>query len=158
MIISLIAAVGKNNELGKNNDLIWHLDGDLPFFRKVTTGKTVIMGRKTFESLPKALPHRRNIVLSSDNTYVAEGAEVFTSKEKILEEVINDEEVFIIGGASVYSLFLPFADRIYLTEAEAEDSEADVYFPDFDKSLFTRRSIDFGGTDIKYEHVLYERI
>lgn len=158
MIISLIAAVGKNNELGKNNSLIWHLDGDLPFFKKVTTGKTVIMGRKTFESLPKALPNRRNIVLTTDENYKAVGAEVFTSKEKILEEVKNEAEVFIIGGASVYALFLPFADRIYLTEADAEDSEADVYFPVFDKSLFKRKSIDFGGTDIKYEHVLYEKI
>lgn len=158
MILSIIAAVGKNNELGKNNDLIWHLDGDLPFFRKVTTGKTVIMGRKTFESLPKALPNRRNIVLTSDNTYTADGADVFSDFRKVLEEVKDEEEVFVIGGGSIYSLFLPFAERIYLTEAEAEDSEADVFFPEFDKSLFRRISIDFGGTDIKYEHVLYEKI
>lgn len=157
MILSLIAAVGENYELGKNNDLIWHLDGDLPFFRRVTTGKTVIMGRKTFESLPKALPKRRNIVLTSDKNYVAEGAEVFTDFKEILEKVKNEDEVFIIGGGSVYALFMPFADRIYLTEAQAHDSEADTYFPHFDKELFERKSIDFGGTDIKYEHVLYEK-
>lgn len=157
MILSLIAAVGENYELGKNNDLIWHLDGDLPFFRKVTTGKTVIMGRKTFESLPKALPKRRNIVLTTDASYVAEGAEVFTDFGEILESVKSEEEVFIIGGGKVYALAMPLADRIYLTEAEASDSEADTYFPSFDKSLFERKSIDFGGTDIKYEHVLYEK-
>lgn len=157
MILSLIAAVGKNYELGKNNDLIWHLDGDLPFFRKVTTGKTVIMGRKTFESLPKALPKRRNIVLTKDAGYVAEGAEVFTDFERVLDEIKGEEEAFIIGGASIYSLFMPFADRIYLTEAEASDDSADVYFPRFDKSIFDRESIDFGGTDIKYEHVLYKK-
>lgn len=157
MILSLIAAVGENYELGKNNDLIWHLDGDLPFFRRVTTGKTVIMGRKTFESLPKALPKRRNIVLTSDKNYVAEGAEVFTDFKEILENVKNEDEVFIIGGGSVYALYMPYADRIYLTEAQARDSEADTYFPHFDKKLFERKSIDFGGTDIKYEHVLYEK-
>ena len=158
MILSLIAAVGRNNELGKNNSLIWRLDGDLPFFRRMTTGKTVIMGRKTFESLPKALPNRRNIVLTSNEEYEAEGAEVFTDFHKVLESVKDEEEVFVIGGGKVYSLFLPFADRIYLTEADAEDSEADVYFPELDKSLFKRKSIDFGGTDIKYEHVLYEKL
>lgn len=157
MILSLIAAVGENNELGKNNDLIWHLDGDLPFFRKVTTGKTVIMGRKTFESLPKALPKRRNIVLTTDSSYSAEGAEVFTDYKKIFEEIKNDEEAFIIGGGMVYSLFLPFADRIYLTEAKASDNEADTYFPSFDKNLFDRELIDIGGSDIKYEHVLYTK-
>lgn len=157
MILSLIAAVGENYELGKNNDLIWHLDGDLPFFRRVTTGKTVIMGRKTFESLPKALPKRRNIVLTTDSQYVAEGAEVFTDFKEILENVKNEDEVFVIGGGSVYTLFMPYADRIYLTEAQARDSEADTYFPRFDKELFERKSIDFGGTDIKYEHVLYEK-
>lgn len=158
MIISLIAAVGKNNELGKNNDLIWHLDGDLPFFRRVTTGKTVIMGRKTFESLPKALPKRRNIVLTLRQGYYAEGAEVFSSPEAALETVKDDEEVFVIGGGEIYALFMPLADRIYLTQADACDSEADTYFPDFDKSLYKRHSIDFGGTNIKYEHVLYEKI
>ena len=157
MILSLIAAVGENYELGKNNDLIWHLDGDLPFFRKVTTGKTVIMGRKTFESLPKALPKRRNIVLTKDKDYTAEGAEVFTDYKKVLDEIKNDDEAFIIGGASIYSLFMPYADRIYLTEAKASDDTADVYFPSFDKALFARESIDFGGTDIKYEHVLYRK-
>lgn len=158
MILSLIAAIGENYELGKNNDLIWHLEGDLPFFRRVTTGKTVIMGRKTFESLPKALPKRRNIVLTSDENYIAEGAEVFTDFNEILEAVDDEEEVFIIGGGSVYALFMPYADRIYLTEAEASDSSADVYFPQFDKSAFKRETIDFGGTDIKYEHVLYSKL
>ena len=158
MSISLIAAVGKNYELGKNNDLIWRLDGDLPFFKRVTMGKTVVMGRKTFESMPKALPGRKNIVLTKDVNYSADGITVFSDYKKILEEIKSEEETFIIGGASIYSLFLPFADKIYLTEADASDSSADVYFPLFDKEKFKRKSIDFGGTDIKYEHVLYEKI
>ncbi len=156
-MISLIAAVGENYELGKNNALIWHLDGDLPFFKRVTSGKTVVMGRKTFESLPKALPDRKNIVLSSDGQYRACGAQVITDYREVLAENSENEEIFIIGGGSVYALFLPYAERIYLTEAKASDSGADTFFPHFDKPLFTRKSLGFGGTDIKYEHVLYER-
>ena len=157
MTLSMIAAIGRNNELGKNNDLIWHLDGDLPFFKKVTMGKPVIMGRTTFFSLPKALPGRQNIVLTFPPLFEAPGITTVLTPEEALDLVKDEEEVFIIGGASIYKLFLPQADRLYLTEAEAEDPEADVYFPAFDKSEWTRTVIDEGGTDIPYVHVLYER-
>ena len=158
MTLSMIAAIGKNNELGKNNDLIWHLDGDLPFFKKVTMGKPVIMGRNTYLSLPKALPGRQNIVLTFPPLFEAPGVTAVLTPEEALALVKDAEEAFIIGGASVYKLFLPMADRLYLTEAEAEDDTADVYFPDFDKSEWTRTVIDEGGTDIPYVHVLYERL
>lgn len=158
MTVSLIAAVGKNYELGKNNDLLWHLDGDLPFFKRVTMGKSCIMGLNTFRSLPKALPGRKNIVLCYPEKQELEGALPVLSIPEALEIVKDEDEVFITGGASVYKQFIDMADRVYLTEAEAEDDTADVYFPQFDKSLFTRTVIDEGGTDIKYVHVLYERI
>lgn len=158
MTISMIAAIGKNYELGKNNDLIWHLDGDLPFFKKTTMGKTVIMGRNTFFSLPKALPGRKNIVLTFPPVFEAAGATTVLSIDEALEMVKDEDEVFIIGGASLYAQFIDKADKLYLTEAEAEEPTADVYFPKFDKSLFTKTIIDEGGTDIKYVHVLYERI
>lgn len=158
MTLSMIAAIGKNNELGKNNDLIWHLDGDLPFFKKVTMGKPVIMGRNTYLSLPKALPGRQNIVLTFPPLFKAPGVTAVLTPEEALALVQDAEEAFIIGGASVYKLFLPMADRLYLTEAEAEDDTADVYFPEFDKSEWTRTVIDEGGTDIPYVHVLYERL
>ncbi len=158
MTLSMIAAIGKNNELGKNNDLIWHLDGDLPFFKKVTMGKPVIMGRNTYLSLPKALPGRQNIVLTFPPLFEAPGVTAVLTPEEALALVKDAEEAFIIGGASVYKLFLPMADRLYLTEAEAEDDTADVYFPEFDKSEWTRTVIDEGGTDIPYVHVLYERL
>ena len=157
MILSMIAAIGRNNELGKNNDLIWHLDGDLPFFKKTTMGKSVIMGRNTFFSLPKALPGRKNIVLTFPPLFDAPGAVTVLTPEDALDLVKDEDEVFIIGGASVYKLFIDRADRLYLTEAEAEDDTADVYFPAFDKKEWTRTVIDEGGTDIKYVHVLYER-
>ncbi len=157
MTLSMIAAIGKNRELGKNNDLIWHLDGDLPFFKKVTMGKSVIMGRNTFFSLPKALPGRKNIVLTFPPVFEAPGVTCVLTPDEALNMVKDEDEAFIIGGASVYALFIDKADKLYLTEAEAEDDTADVYFPAFDKNEWARTVIDEGGTDIKYVHVLYER-
>lgn len=137
MSIEMIAAVGKNNELGKNNDLIWHFKEDMQFFKKTTLGATVIMGRKTFESLPKALPKRRNIVISKNIDFKAEGAEVVDSIEKAIE-LTKEDKAFIIGGASIYKAFLPYAKAIYLTEIEAICEAADTYFPSFNKSDYSR--------------------
>lgn len=158
MSISMIAAVGKGLELGKNNDLIWHFKEDMKFFKETTMGHTVIMGRKTFESLPKALPNRRNIVISTNADYVAQGAEVVTS----LEEAINltkNEEAFIIGGGRIYKEFLPLSDKLYLTEIDAECEDADTYFPIFNKSEFKREVINNYDVDgVKFSHILYKRI
>ncbi len=137
MSISMIAAVGKNGELGKNNDLIWHFKEDMQFFKRTTIESTVIMGRKTFESLPKALPKRRNIVISGNPDYFAEGAEVVKSVEEAVN-ITKHEKVFIIGGASIYKAFLPCCDNIFLTEIESDCHEADTYFPDFDKGKYSR--------------------
>ncbi|MBQ7637375.1 MAG: dihydrofolate reductase [Clostridia bacterium] len=156
-MISMIAAVGKNGELGKNNGLLWRLDGDLPFFKRVTMGKSVIMGRKTFESLPKALPGRKNIVITSNESFEAEGVKRASSPEEALKMCEGEEEVFIIGGGRIYSEFIGTAQRLYLTEAEAEDETADTYFPVFDHEKWVSTVIDEGGTQIKYRHVLYER-
>ena len=146
MSIEMIAAVGKNYELGKNNDLIWHFKEDMQFFKKTTTGSAVIMGRKTFESLPKVLPNRRNIVISSNSEYTAEGAEVVSSIEKAIELIKNDK-AFIIGGASIYKAFLPYAKAIYLTEIEAECPDADAYFPQFNKDNYTREVLGTSKAD-----------
>ncbi len=157
MNVSMIAAVGRNLELGKNNALLWRLEGDLPFFKRVTMGKTVIMGRKTYESMGRALPGRRNIVITHDPYFSAPDAETAASPGKALDLCAADEEVFVIGGGQIYKAFLPLAKRIYLTEAEAEDPEADTYFPAFDKAKWERTVLDEGGGEIKYLHVLYER-
>ena len=140
MSISMIAAVGKNNELGKNNDLIWHFKEDMQFFKSVTTGATVVMGRKTFDSLPKALPNRRNIVISGNPNYQAQGAEVVKSVEEAVD-ITKDEKVFIIGGASIYKAFLPCCEEIYLTEIKAECEDAETYFPEFNKNDYSREVI-----------------
>lgn len=158
MAISMIAAVGKNRELGKNNDLIWHFKDDMKFFRETTTGNTVVMGRKTFESLPHALPNRRNVVITSNKDYSAEGAEVVGSVNEALELTKNDN-VFIIGGGKIYSEFLKIADKLYLTEIDAECKDADTFFPEFNKADYTSEKLtDFTVDGVHFAHVLYTKI
>ena len=160
MNISMIAAIGKNNELGKNNDLIWHLKGDLKFFKELTTNHIIVMGRKTFESLPKMLPNRHHIVISSNSNFNEE-IEVFNNIGSFLEKYKDyKEEIFIIGGSSIYKLFLDLANKLYLTEIEAEDERAEVYFPTFDKTLWDKEYISESKEEdnIKYRHVLYRRV
>ena len=137
MAICMIAAVGKNLELGKGNDLIWHFKDDMAFFKETTMGSSVIMGRKTFESLPKALPRRKNIVITTRKDYEAEGATVVNSIENALKEVDSDN-AFIIGGGDIYKQFLPMADKLYLTEIEAECDDAQVFFPAFNKDEYEK--------------------
>ena len=156
--ISIIACVGKNLELGKKNDLIWHLPNDLKYFKKVTSGKTVIMGRRTFESLPSVLPKRRNIVLQLPHESNIEGVEIFNDIPSILEDVKNEEEVFIICGASIYRQFLEYANKLYLTEVNEKCSDAEVYFPKFDKRRYKKIVIGSDSDNgVKYNFVVYER-
>ena len=157
MSIEMIAAVGKNYELGKNNDLIWHFKEDMQFFKKTTTGSAVIMGRKTFESLPKALPNRRNIVITTNGAYKAEGAEVVGSIEEAIE-LTKSENAFIIGGASIYKAFLPYAKAIYLTEIDASCPDAQTYFPEFNKDEYLREILNSSGENgIDFSFVKYTK-
>lgn len=157
MSVSMIAAVGKNLELGKNNDLIWHFKEDMKFFKDTTMGHTVVMGRKTFESLPKALPGRKNIVISSNAQYQAQGATVVTSVEEALQ-IADNEEVFVIGGGKIYAEFLPYADKLYLTEIDAECEDADTYFPQFNKSEYIKEIINYYDIDgVEFYHVVYKK-
>ncbi|MCR4920886.1 MAG: dihydrofolate reductase [Bacteroidaceae bacterium] len=130
-MISIIAAVARDGAIGFHNKLIYWLPDDLRRFKSLTTGHTIVMGRRTFESLPKgALPNRRNIVLSRSNR-VFEGAEVFPTLDDALRATAADDEVFIIGGASLYAQALPVADRLCLTEIDDTPSQADAFFPTF---------------------------
>lgn len=157
MNISMIACVGKNLELGKNNDLIWHLPNDLKFFKKTTLGKTVIMGRRTFMSLPGVLPKRRNIVLMLPTEEPIDGVDIYYDIPSLLKD-LGDEEVFIIGGASIYKQFLPYAKRLYLTEVSESCADASVYFPSFDKKLYNKAILgENSDNGINYQFVLYER-
>ena len=132
-IISLVVAVAKNRAIGKDNHLLCHLPEDMRHFHEVTLGKPVIMGRKTWESLPEAfrpLPGRHNIVVSRNAAYQAEGATVATSLEEALAQAGNADQVSIIGGADIFRLALPIADILDMTEIEA-DFDADTFFPEF---------------------------
>lgn len=159
MKFKMIAAIGQNLELGKNNDLIWNLPGDLKFFKEVTTGHTVLMGKNTFYSLPKVLPNRKNIVITDkhiDNNEI----EQYRSLEEFYDKYQDsDEVVFIIGGGMMYRQFIDKALELYLTEIDASDDEAETYFPSFDKSNYEKeiiRSNEDNG--IKYTHVVYKKI
>ncbi len=130
MSFTIIVAVAQNNAIGKNNDLLWHISGDLKRFKEITSGHTIIMGRKTFFSLPKgALPNRRNIVITDCPDDCCPGAEIVGSIEEAIDVCGNETENFIIGGGMIYTQFLPIADKIYLTVVK-KDYDADVFFPE----------------------------
>lgn len=128
MMVSLVVAIAENNAIGKNNQLLWHLPADLKHFKQITSGHTVIMGRKTFDSIGKPLPNRRNIVITRNDRLQAEGIEFVKSLQEALTLTAGDDEVFIIGGAEIYKQSLALADRIYLTRIH-QRYEADTFFP-----------------------------
>jgi len=156
-MISMISSVGKNRELGKKNNLIWHFKEDMKFFKDTTMDHTVIMGLNTYNSLPGDLPGRHIIVVSF---VPVDGVEYVNDIESILERYENsEEEVFICGGASIYKQFLPHANKLYLTEIDAEDDEADTFFPEFDKSEWNRTEIsEYMQDGISFKMYLYEKI
>ena len=130
-MISLISAIGRNNELGKGNDLLWKLPADMEHFKKITSLHTVLMGRKTFESIGHPLPNRRNIVITRDVNYRKEGIEIAHSLSEALDMVGNNqEEIFIIGGGDLYTQTMPIADKLYITHIDAEDKDANTFFPE----------------------------
>lgn len=131
--LSMIAAVADNGVIGKENALPWHLPDDLKHFKALTVGKTVIMGRKTYDSIGRALPRRRNIVITTNPGWHADDVDAVTSLSDARRISANDGETMIIGGAAIYALALPFADRIYLTQIHA-DVAGDTGFPKLDMS------------------------
>lgn len=133
MIISLIAAVGRNGVIGTDNKLPWKLSADLKRFRAITSGKPVIMGRKTFESIGKPLPNRTNIIITRDENYKAEGCVVVNSANGALDAAKGSEEIMVIGGEQIFRIFLSQANRMYLTLIE-KDFEGDAYFPEYNKN------------------------
>ena len=157
--ITMIAAIGKNRELGKNNDLIWHLKEDMKFFKDQTMGKPIVMGRKTFESLPKLLPGRKHIILTKQKLDVPEDVLLFHNKEGVLDYIKSyQEEVMIIGGASIYKEFLEDSNKLVLTEIDDEDKTADTYFPYFDKNEWLKEELSTEEeNNIKYKHIIYTR-
>ncbi|MEQ1587119.1 MAG: dihydrofolate reductase [Cyclobacteriaceae bacterium] len=165
MIISLIAAVSKNNVIGKNNDLPWHLPDDMKYFMQTTKEHYVIMGRKNYESIPekfRPLPNRTNIVVTRKKDFHAPNCIVVNSVEEGLRLAgPNQNELFIIGGSEIYKLGLPLANRLYLTEIDAV-IEGDTYFPEINKQEWKEISRKHHETDTRHAHafdfVIYEKI
>lgn len=159
-MISLIAAIGKNGELGKKNDLIWQLPGDLEFFKQTTLNHPIIMGYNTYLSIGRPLPKRRNIVIVNDKNLLNDAnLIIYDNMNELEKNEINEEEVFVIGGASLYNYFYNKADKMYLTLIDAEDKEAEVYFPNIDYSKWKQTELmKKEDNGIKYRHVLFERI
>ncbi len=160
-IISIIVAMAENRAIGNNNEMPWHLSADLKRFKALTSGHTVIMGRKTLESLPNGpLPKRRNIILSERLTEIPNGVEKAENIKQALTLVENETEVFIIGGGSIYEQFLGLADKLYLTIIEA-DYEADTFFPpiDFKAWEMTEKEVMDNDSQVNfvYRFETYER-
>lgn len=157
--ITIIAAAADNNEIGKDNKLIWHLSDDLKRFKRLTSGHAIIMGRKTFESFPKALPNRTNVIITRDKNYVAENAVVVHSLEEALQVTKEDTQPFIIGGGEIYKQALSVAHRVELTRVH-HTFDADTYFPELNKSWKeTAREDCFKDDkhDYDYSFISYER-
>ena len=161
-MISLIAAIGKNNELGRGNTLLWHMPADMKHFRDTTALHAVVMGRKTFESIGKPLPNRRNVVITRDANYKQKGVEIAHSLAGALDLFPDKkEEIFIIGGAEIYKQTMPIADKLYITHIDAEDSEADSFFPEIIPLVWNQISHKENEPDEKnpfaYAFSIYEK-
>lgn len=159
--LSIIVAVASNYAIGKNNDLLWHISDDLKHFKKITSGHPVIMGKKTYESLPiKPLPGRENIVLTDVAGEIIPGCTMVYSIPQILEHCKNKEECFVIGGGSVYNQFMPFAETLYITWVH-KTFEADVFFPDISEREWEKVEIEnhhCQENNFYYSFVTYKRI
>ena len=162
-MITIIAAVGNNNELGKDNDLIWYLPADLKRFKKRTTGHAIIMGRNTFESIGKPLPNRRTIIITRDTSYQKEGCEIVHSLEDAIALIADREDAFIIGGAQIYKEVMEkkLVDQLDITKVY-QDFDADVFFPPIDSSVWAEVSRENFLPDEKnlftYSFIKYQRV
>ena len=162
-MLSIVVAKAKNNIIGKDNKIIWHLPEDLKHFKNLTTGHTIIMGRKTFESLGKPLPNRKHIIFSQNPDFKVndENVEVVHSLLQIQDLIEGKEEAFVIGGAMIYNFLMPYVKKMYVTEIE-KDFDGDTFFPVIDGEVWKEVSREKGIKDeennMDYYFVTYERI
>ncbi len=160
-MLSIIVAKAKNNVIGKDNKLLWHLPADLKRFKELTTGHVIIMGRKTFESIGKILPDRKHIIFSNNPDFKVndENVEVVHSMLQIQEYIENNDENFVIGGAMIYNFLLPYVKKMYVTEIDKE-FEGDACFPRINPETWKEISREQGPEDeeLHYEYVVYEKM
>lgn len=152
-MISIIAAVGRNYVIGKDNKIPWYIPADFAYFKSKTMGHTIIMGRKTYQSIGKPLPGRKNVIITKDNEFKAEGCEICHSIEETLKYK-EQEEIFIIGGANIYKEFFNLADKLYITLID-KDFEGDTYFPTIDNEVWNLVSKTKGIKDEKNPYDYY---
>ena len=161
-MLSIILEKAKNNVIGKNNELIWHLSEDLKRFKKLTTGHTIIMGRKTFQALGRVLPERKHIIFSQNPDFKVDdpNVEIVHSMLQIQEYIENDEENFVIGGAMIYNLLMPYVTKMYVTQIDKE-FEGDAFFPRIDeekwKEIERIPGIKDEENSFNYEFITYEK-
>ncbi len=162
-MLSIIVAKAKNNIIGKNNELVWHLPEDLKHFKNLTTGHTIIMGRKTFESLEKVLPNRKHVIFSQNPDFKVkdENVEVVHSLLQIQDLIEGEEEAFVIGGAMIYNFLMPYVKKMYVTQIN-EEFDGDAFFPKIDERVWKKTSEEKGikneENKLDYEFITYERI
>ena len=158
-MFSIIVAVSENNVIGNDNKLIWHLPADLAYFKKVTMSKTIVMGRKTFESIGRPLPGRKNVVITRSHQFSHENVTVLQNPQSLLVQK-TAEELVIIGGAEIYRIFLPLADKIYFTRVH-HNFQGDAFFPEINRDEWIKKSEEFHSRDEKnaydYSFIVYER-
>ncbi|CAM2960466.1 dihydrofolate reductase [Hathewaya histolytica] len=161
-MLSIIVAIANNNVIGRNNKLIWHIPEDLKRFKRITKGKKIIMGRNTFESLPGVLPEREHIVLTRDKNYTVdnENVKIINNIEELDTYIKDDEEHFIIGGGTIYELFIPHSSNLYLTRIY-EDFKGDTFFPEYDEDqwelLESEKGLQNESNPYDYDYLTYKR-
>lgn len=161
-MLSTIVAIANNNVIGKDNKLIWHLPEDLKRFKQITTGKNIIMGRKTFESLGRVLPNRKHIILCNDMEMDIdnENVEILDDISKLDKYINSDEENFVIGGATIYKLLMTYVNKLYITKIN-QDFEGDVYFPEIKeaewKEISKEKGLKNDENPYDYEYITYVR-
>lgn len=156
-MIKIIVAISKNRVIGDSNRLIWNLPADLKRFKEITTGHPIVMGRKTYESIGRPLPNRRNIIITRDNSFEVEGCEVVNSIEEAL--LLTNNDCFIIGGGEIYKQTIHLSEKIYMTQVD-EEFEGDTSFPELDKSWYVSKEEVFQKDEKNphnYSFIFYER-
>jgi dihydrofolate reductase len=156
-IISVICAITQNRAIGKNNQLLWHIPEDFKHFKETTSGHPIIMGQRTYESIGRPLPNRTNIIITDDQSYQVEGCVIAHSIDEAIEKasVVDQEEIFFIGGGMIYRQAVPIADKLYLTIVEGE-FEADTFFPEY--AEFTKTVSERESCDEKYKYKFVELV
>ena len=154
MSLSIVVAMDENRLIGKDNKLPWHLPADLAYFKKITTGKSIVMGRKTYDSIGRPLPNRRNIVISRNSKTLITGCEVLSSIDDVLSITEDEDEVMIIGGASLCEQLLPQVSRLYITKIEGK-FDGDIYFPEYDESDWRQVSCESHLADDSNQHAYH---